>query len=70
MNNNYVSDDILDEEFYEYLFEIEGYQLNEKHYDSDDRYWKSYVEDIEGGDNFVDYCKYIFDILEEEGYYD
>lgn len=36
----------------------------------DNRVIKSYVEDIENGDNFADYCKYIFDIYEEEGHYD
>lgn len=37
---------------------------------SDDRVLKSNVEDIVGGDNFADYCEYIFDLLEEEEYYD
>lgn len=37
---------------------------------SDNRYLKSYVKDIYGGDNFADYCQYIFKVLEEEGYYD
>lgn len=69
MNNKYI-DDILDEEFYDYLIEVECPQYDRESYDSDNRYWKSYVEDIEGGDNFVDYCTYIFGILEEEGYYD
>lgn len=27
----------------------------------DDRVLKSYVEDIEGGDNFIDYVSYFFD---------
>lgn len=36
----------------------------------DDRVLKSNVEDIVGGDNFADYCEYIFDLLEEEEYYD
>lgn len=55
-------------------------ELNEQTYDyitvesfyppSDNRYLESYVEDIEGGDNFADYCKYFFNLLEEEGYYD
>lgn len=40
------------------------------YFSSDDRAWKSYIEDIDGGDNFVDYCGYIFELLEEEGYYD
>ena len=36
----------------------------------DNRVLKSYVEDIRGGDNFADYCSYIFKLYEEEGYYD
>jgi hypothetical protein len=35
----------------------------------DNRNLKSYVNDIYGGDNFADYCEYIFDVLEEEEYY-
>lgn len=37
---------------------------------TDDRTWKSNVEDIDGGDNFADYCKYIFKILKEEEYWE
>ena len=37
---------------------------------ADDRVLESYIEDIEDGDNFVDYCKYIFKLYEEECYYD
>ena len=36
----------------------------------DNRVLKSYIENIEGGDNFADYCEYIFELYEEEGYYD
>lgn len=36
----------------------------------DNRVLKSNVEDIKGGDNFTDYCSYIFKLYEEEGYYD
>lgn len=36
---------------------------------SDDRVWKSNIEDIDGGDNFADYCEYFFEILDEEEYY-
>ena len=56
MNNKYESDYILKEQdFYP---------------PSDERVWKSNIRDIEGGDNFADYCEYIFELLEEEGYYD
>ena len=37
---------------------------------SDDRVWTSNVDDIDGGDNFADYCKYIFEILDEEEYWE
>lgn len=37
---------------------------------SDDRVWKSNVEDIEDGDNFADYCKEFFELLDEEEYFD
>lgn len=37
---------------------------------ADDRVWKSNVSDIEGGDNFADYCEYIFKILDEEEYFE
>ena len=37
---------------------------------SDNRVWKSYVNDIAGGDNFADYCEEFFELLDEEGYYD
>lgn len=37
---------------------------------SDDRYLESYIEDVDGGDNFADYCEYIFELLEEEEYYE
>lgn len=48
------------------------YYLNEDDFNQsfDNRVLKSYVEDIEGGDNFADYCSYIFKLYEEEGYYD
>lgn len=37
---------------------------------SDDRVWTSNVEDIEDGDNFADYCKEFFELLDEEEYFD
>ena len=36
---------------------------------SDDRIWTSNVEDIDGGDNFGDYCEEFFEKLDEEEYY-
>lgn len=37
---------------------------------SDDRVWTSNIDDIENGDNFIDYCKDFFNLLDEEEYYD
>jgi hypothetical protein len=66
-NDKYNIDDILDElekQADEYLSEESFYTT------FDNRVLKSYVEDIDDGDNFADYCKELFELLEEEGYYD
>ena len=63
-NDKYNFDDILAEQNVTELTEQDFYTT------SDDRYLESCVEDIDGGDNFADYCEYIFELLEEEGYYD
>lgn len=62
--NKYDFSDLLQEKSCDYLTEEDFYPP------SDDRYLESYIEDIEGGDNFADYCEYIFELLEEEEYYD
>ena len=36
---------------------------------SDNRYLQSYVIDINGGNNFADFCKEFFEVLDEEEYY-
>lgn len=36
----------------------------------DNRYWKSNVRDIVGGDNFADFCEYFFELLDEEECFD
>ena len=67
INNKYSIENILDEldrQAYDYLTEASFYPP------SDDRFLKSYITDIKGGDNFADYCEYIFELLEEEGYYE
>ncbi len=69
-NNEYNVDEILnglnddDKQSYDYLTEESFYPP------SDNRVLESCVEDIDGGDNFADYCEYIFELLDEEGYYD
>lgn len=37
---------------------------------SDNRTWESYVEDIDGGDNFADFCEEFFELLDEEDYWE
>ena len=37
---------------------------------SDDRVWKSNIYDINGGDNFVDFCEYYFEMLDEDEYWE
>lgn len=36
----------------------------------DNRTWKSNIEDVNDGDNFVDYCEEFFELLDEENYYE
>ena len=84
MNDRYMFEELTDEEYYEILL-MEGdisendnlskndyFCLKESDFyqPCDNRILKSYIEDIYGGDNFVDYCEYIFDLYEEENYYD
>lgn len=54
--------DLIYDEFY--LTEDDSY------FPSDDRVWSSNVEDVNGGDNFADYCEYFFALLEEEEYFE
>lgn len=63
---NYLSLDSIDDE-YDYMLTQEE---QDSHYLSDDRVWTSNVEDIDGGDNFADYCKEFFKMLDKEEYYD
>lgn len=52
--------------------EKNNYCLSKKDFyvSCDDRKLESYIEDIEDGDNFEDYCKYIFNLYKEEGYWE
>lgn len=36
---------------------------------SDNRIWTTNIMDIDGGDNFADYCKDFFEMLDEEEYF-
>ena len=79
MNKGFLfGDELLDEEFEDELDEqavclndIDSYLTEIDFYPpSDDRTWTSNVEDIDGGDNFVNYCIEFFEMLDEEEYYD
>ena len=59
-------DDEIDDE--QYLYQTNNVFDNEPL--ADNRVWESYVEDIDGGDNFADYCQYIFNALDEMEYFD
>lgn len=51
---------------------INNYILTEEDFypPHDDRTWKSNVRDIYGGDNFDDFCKEFFGLLDEEEYFE
>ena len=85
MNYKYNLDEILGEQYYgdslRNKFYLKGdkislrdnnFYLTETDFypPSDDRVLESYIEDIDDGDNFSDYCKYIFNIYKKNGYYD
>ena len=67
MNDNVIlNNDIYNKQYHEQqkcLSEIDFYPPQ------DNRVLESYIEDVDGGDNFADYCEYIFDLYEEEDYY-
>lgn len=72
MSKEYLPDyELPNYELYE-LNKSSFYELSEQDFypPADDRVWKSNVSDIEGGDNFADYCEYIFKILDEEEYFE
>lgn len=54
-----------------YLKDSDFYLTEESFYPPvDNRYLQSLVEDINDEDNFVEYAKFIYDLYEEEGYYE
>lgn len=84
MNDNYMIEDLTNEEYYELLImkgdiskndnlsKNDYFCLEESDFypPSDNRVLKSYIIDIYGGDNFADYCEYIFEVYEEENCYE
>lgn len=64
MNDRYTLEDMLDEQdFYSTEFDETFLYI-------DNRIWKSNVEDINGGDNFADFCEEFFELLDEEDYWE
>jgi hypothetical protein len=55
---------------YDYEYEIERQIFREKNFVIDNRTWKSNVLDIYGGDNFTDFCEELFEMLDEEEYWE
>ena len=51
----------------EYVFDNDLYE-SEQCYDN--RTWESSVCDINGGDNFADFCEELFEMLDEEEYWE
>lgn len=77
MNNNSILNSILNEHGF-HLEDIKASLTDDEYYSTDDDYyqlsdnrtWKSNVEDIQGGDNFAEYCEYFYELLDEEEYFD
>lgn len=64
MNDRFTYEDMLEEQDYCPI------ELDDLFTNTDDRVWKSYIDDINGGDNFADFCEEFFELLDEEGYWD
>jgi hypothetical protein len=64
MNDVFTYEEFLEEQDYNPI------EYDDLYTNSDDRTWKSYVQDINGGDNFADFCEEFFEMLDEEGYWE
>lgn len=73
-NDELLEEEFDDEEFDEQVSCLEDidFCLTEEDFypPCDNRTWTSGVEDINGGDNFIDYCVEFYEMLDEEDYYD
>lgn len=71
---NYILNELgfhLEDEFYKVDDNTYHNDNNDFHSSlDDDRVWVSNVEDIDGGDNFADFCEDYFKLLEEEDYFE
>jgi hypothetical protein len=54
---------------FDFEYELKKQNFRERNF-FDNRIWKSNVRDINGGDNFADFCKEFFEILDEEEYFE
>lgn len=63
MNNQHTYETVLEEQD-DCLIESDLFS------NVDNRVWKSYVRDIDGGDNFADFCEEFFEMLDEEDYWE
>ena len=78
MYNQYKLNYLLKEEGFH--LEDEFYKIDDNTYHNDrdnfylpledNRVWTSNIEDINGGDNFADFCEDYFKLLEEEDYFE
>ena len=66
-NDKYNIDDLLQD-----LLQEEPYDYSTEDFYSpfDYRVLKSYVADINGGDNFTDFCEEFFEMLDENDYWE
>lgn len=67
-----IDDDYMWEDYEDYIWKDDDFCLEQSDFypPPDDRVWESYIEDIEGGDNFADYCREFFQMLDEEEYWE
>lgn len=74
LDNEFNLDDEFNEEYYRYFnySKDKGFYLSETDFypPSDNRVLKSFIKDIDGGDNYADYCRDFFELLDEEDYYE
>lgn len=76
MNNKfddiYQSFNNISKKKYYNRFNKDDFHLKESDFypPSDDRVLKSYIKDINGGDNFADFCQEFFELLDENDYYE
>lgn len=73
-NDELFDDELNGDEFNEQCYclgDIDSSLTEQDFYPpSDNRVWKSNIDDIDDGDNFSDYCVEFFEMLDEEEYYD